>query len=837
MKGDFSRISHDKTKHYTAVFSQQGRVQLDSDWNEQALIIHDLLKNNFSDIVGDFFCIRDSFRICKKIPLDHMLDSELWYSDKKKSEDSNILFTNEHKPMIDDNSFESGSLLVTNSNIIERTFDSLDLSRSQLISIKVKPIENNSNLEKNENYDITLILYKQTDKNLTKIVFTQQCQGAKDSDGFFTVTFPLNDEYGIVVSDSGDDNNFDLSNVSKISIEWSMKTPVCIGIIETEPLIPLVTGDLELKNYSWVSVNDEIYTTEIDITKIYNGKPTIIKPNNLSEISWQFQFPKNFNSLSTITFASEIFFKPSLFIVTDSDDEIELPIFESKNNDLGWNQYKFDVKRARVDAINQEKDFRKIKSIGIKNSPLEELRFSELLGSIDFENDFVIMGKGLDPNSNSRMYVSGILCQKEFNETFLTQSDYPISQNLLKPEGIESDKNITRTHYLAYADVWERGISYIEDPDLKEIALSGPDTTTRIKTICQIKLREIPIIENFNEKLKMINDEIKKLKNTNSGRLSTIISLDTNQSTDYSGIDNRLYKIQIHESGSKEDNTATFKWSKDNGSTAYPLSSCDSFSVTLMPSVNNFDIDFKIGDLIEIIDDFDELSELPRGNLRRITSIDVDSSTLRWTSSNHIDISGINYLNDPITKIFLSTIHPKIIKWDGIKKINSESQQGVLLADDTPSKMVSDGEGVKIKFTDGNYWCGDYWNFYTRTLTNSVQKLNYILPNGTKHLYAPLALIEKNDKQLQVILDLRKSIKNANKDDSKSIESKEIISKEEIMPKEVVQEKKTEEIDYDKLAKMVLETIVGKENARLLMDEDENVRIHWLMKIKKLLKN
>ncbi len=241
--------------------------------------------------------------------------------------------------------------------------------------------------------------------------------------------------------------------------------------------------------------------------------------------------------------------------------------------------------------------------------------------------------------------------------------------------------------------------------------------------------------------------------------------------------------------------------------------------------------------MIEVIDDFDELSELPRGNLRRITSIDLDSRTLSWASSNQNDVSGINYLYDEITKTFVSTSHPKIIKWDGIKKINSESKQDILLADDTPNKMVSDDNGVRIKFTDGDYWCGDYWNFFTRTLTNSVQKLSYDLPHGTKHFYAPLALIEKNDKQLQVILDLRKSNKNANKDDSKSIESKEIIPKEEIMPKQVVPEKKTEEIDYDKLAKMVLETIVGKENASLLMDEDENVRNHWLMKIKKLLKN
>jgi len=35
MKGDFTRFSFDPTKHYSSVRMQQGRVQLDSDWNEQ----------------------------------------------------------------------------------------------------------------------------------------------------------------------------------------------------------------------------------------------------------------------------------------------------------------------------------------------------------------------------------------------------------------------------------------------------------------------------------------------------------------------------------------------------------------------------------------------------------------------------------------------------------------------------------------------------------------------------------------------------------------------------------------------------------------------------------
>ena len=38
MKGDFSRLTFDPKKHYRRVLMQQGRVQVDADWNEQEAI-------------------------------------------------------------------------------------------------------------------------------------------------------------------------------------------------------------------------------------------------------------------------------------------------------------------------------------------------------------------------------------------------------------------------------------------------------------------------------------------------------------------------------------------------------------------------------------------------------------------------------------------------------------------------------------------------------------------------------------------------------------------------------------------------------------------------------
>lgn len=52
MKGDFSRFTFDPRKHYSGVLHQQGRVWLDSDWNEEVLERLALLQTELRDVIG-----------------------------------------------------------------------------------------------------------------------------------------------------------------------------------------------------------------------------------------------------------------------------------------------------------------------------------------------------------------------------------------------------------------------------------------------------------------------------------------------------------------------------------------------------------------------------------------------------------------------------------------------------------------------------------------------------------------------------------------------------------------------------------------------------------------
>src|SRR5947199_309285 len=52
MKADFTRDTFNPLKHFSRVLMQQGRVQLDADWNEQTAILLYYLRNLGADLIG-----------------------------------------------------------------------------------------------------------------------------------------------------------------------------------------------------------------------------------------------------------------------------------------------------------------------------------------------------------------------------------------------------------------------------------------------------------------------------------------------------------------------------------------------------------------------------------------------------------------------------------------------------------------------------------------------------------------------------------------------------------------------------------------------------------------
>jgi hypothetical protein len=161
-------------------------------------------------------------------------------------------------------------------------------------------------------------------------------------------------------------------------------------------------------------------------------------------------------------------------------------------------------------------------------------------------NDFLL--------TKGRYYVDGILCEIDSQTLFSKQPDLPHRPEVL---AIPVDSLGNRfLSYLAYLDVWRRNITALDDPKLREVALGGPDTSTRKKTIWQVKLAPVThnnCIDAFAE--------LKKQKQPSSGQMSartapTAATTDpciVPSTTGFRGLENQFYRIEIHNPGTGFD--------------------------------------------------------------------------------------------------------------------------------------------------------------------------------------------------------------------------------------------------------------------------------------------
>ena len=177
--------------------------------------------------------------------------------------------------------------------------------------------------------------------------------------------------------------------------------------------------------------------------------------------------------------------------------------------------------------------------------------------------------------SPGRIYVDGILCELESKTTYGTQPDLPhpefavalaspslsppASPPTSPPEGAQLV--LEDGIYIVYLDVWQREITALDDPRIREVALGGPDTTTRLKNVWQIKL--LPVSEALTSPpgtevtCKTEFEEWNDLIGASTGKLKarTKISEDEENpcllppTAGYSRLENQLYRVEIHKGG------------------------------------------------------------------------------------------------------------------------------------------------------------------------------------------------------------------------------------------------------------------------------------------------
>ncbi len=383
------------------------------------------------------------------------------------------------------------------------------------------------------------------------------------------------------------------------------------------------------------------------------------------------------------------------------------------------------------------------------------------------EGDFAI-GKG-------RYYVDGVLCE---NESLAKYTDQPDLHGLKETE---------EGRYLVYLDVWERHITAIEDPGIREVALGGPDTASRAKVVWQVKVDggpdEAEDKDGGNSRFTLDRDIIKdnwregwlrRWQPANRGMLKARGREDLDDDADpciispearYRGAENQLYRVEIHtggeigrDDGSDEEsrretgtttvgNAPTFKWSRDNGSVTFPIRDLDGSVVTLESLGRDDYLGLKVGDLVEIVDDDYTL----QGRAEPLLRVeDTDATTMRVTLGGR---PSSDVGTDP-------SKHPLLRRWDhgASGSPNGSSGYDTIPLQEDAWLTLEDGIQVYFQPTPEQqepnvYRSGDYWLIPARTATGDVEWPGDVgqpearPPHGIDHHYAPLAIVANGSRQ------------------------------------------------------------------------------------------
>ena len=319
---------------------------------------------------------------------------------------------------------------------------------------------------------------------------------------------------------------------------------------------------------------------------------------------------------------------------------------------------------------------------------------------------------------------------------------------------------------LFYLDVYERHVSSEQDDSIREVALLGPDTSSR--AVVKWKVRAIPT-RAFDDLVTKIQTTINSIKlkapgptqatwigGVDAGYLALNLLLRTgarmrakaseSESTNpctiapearYRGTENRLFRVEIHDpmvpgTPAIPAKPATFKWSADNASIVYPIRKIDGVTIHLDSLGRDSRTQLCVNDWVEVVDDH-VLDNNIANPLLQVVWVSADDLTVKL-SAPPAGNAGSDL-----------TLHPILRRWaSDVIKIDTRTSP--------TDPWIDLADGVQVQFSlvsppIATYRTGDYWLLPMRTATGNVIWPDdngiprAMPPNGVDHHYAPLAKV------------------------------------------------------------------------------------------------
>ncbi|HVF26595.1 MAG TPA: DUF6519 domain-containing protein, partial [Pyrinomonadaceae bacterium] len=334
--------------------------------------------------------------------------------------------------------------------------------------------------------------------------------------------------------------------------------------------------------------------------------------------------------------------------------------------------------------------------------------------------------------------------------TFLTQPDYPgaafpspltspLSSPPASPLSSPPQSVFADGLYIVFLEAWKREISALDDARIREVALGGPDTATRLKNVWQVKV--IPVAKPVTGAATCDTGfkEWDDLVAPSTGRMNARTKPTADEkdpcllppTAGFTRLENQLYRVEVHKGGDRQ--TARFKWSRDNSVVRTGITNVNGQIVTVADIGRDEVMSFAGGQWVEITDEESILKNAPR----QLVQIDkIDPATGEVT------------LKNPAGSL-AGRVNLQLVRWD---QTGAAAQaDGVAMVDPANDNWIDLESGVQVQFAGGTYRAGDYWLIPARTATGEIEWPPFAVPNvdpipqppvGVRHHFARLALVE-----------------------------------------------------------------------------------------------
>lgn len=381
--------------------------------------------------------------------------------------------------------------------------------------------------------------------------------------------------------------------------------------------------------------------------------------------------------------------------------------------------------------------------------------------------DFASYNFGIGAGS---YYVGGLRLVVDAGETFLEQKDWlqlDVDDSLLPPKvtsGFRTD--------LVYLYAWEQPVTAVEDSELREVALGGRDTSTRVRRMRRVVVKtgmtEIECSDAFTEFTSALTStytgsvyhaESCELRSGARLELSFVTSSEAEDlcadpaATGYVAAENQAIRIEL-----RDGVTPMWVWGFDNASKLYrvkidEVDEVDGTTLTFLTEPADLPSMPRAGQVVELIiwgavlPNLEKVAEM-QGAITKVTS-SYDPTTKSMTVEAAVSADWVGWLALHEEYYNPADEEPQYLYlrvWDRGAELVDEAHPAEieLVVDDDPVALGS--TGLAVKFPQGGI-PGDYWIIAARPSTPELvtpwdlSTAGGVPPHGPRRFYAPLGII------------------------------------------------------------------------------------------------